>query len=369
MKDEFRANPHGFIFYHSHLTFVVAFLFKKIRVYRRTHLKLKVMIRLLAFTLAAVFVASALSGCGGETAEKKVTIGISQVVTHPSLDATRQGIIDALADKGYIDNENLVIDYQNSEGDPSLFASIAQQFVTKNVDAIVSIATPNSQAAVAAAKGTAIPVIFTAVTDPVGSGLISDWDSHSEENVTGVSDMIVVEDGIELIQEIIPGVKTIGTLYNSGESNSVFLVAELKKACQASGITVREATVSTSAEIATAAQSLVGNVDAVWIGTDNTVVSGLEALIGVCEEQDIPLFSADEDSITRGCIAAYSFDYYDIGYQTGEMVARILDGENAATIPVEKGKVIALSINLGAAERMGVTISQDIIDRAETVHD
>ena len=167
-----------------------------------------ILITLLALPMTA--------GCGGGTK----TIGISQVVTHPALDATRQGVIDGLADNGYVKDDNLVVDYQNSEGDPSLFASIAQQFVTNNVDLIVSIATPNSQAAIAAAEGTDIPVVFTAVTDPVGSGMVSSWESHEDENVTGVSDMIVVSDDVELITEIIPGIKKLGTMYNAGESNS-----------------------------------------------------------------------------------------------------------------------------------------------------
>jgi putative ABC transport system substrate-binding protein len=320
---------------------------------------------ILSLCLVSILLIPLLSGCGGESVKK---IGISQVVTHPALDATRQGIIDGLAAEGYVEGDNLEIDYQNSEGDSSLFASIAQQFVSDKVDVIVSIATPNSQAAISAAENTDIPVVFTAVTDPVGSGLISDWESHPNENATGVSDMIVVSDDVDLIVEVLPGIQTLGTLYNAGEANSVFLVEKLNEACDDKGIEVVERTVSTSADVLTAAQSLVGQVDAIWIGTDNTVVTGFEALVGVCEENDIPLFAADEDSIVRGGIAAYSFDYYDIGYQTGEMVAKILDGEDASQIPVEKGKVISLSVNTAAAARMGVTLPQAVIDRAATVY-
>jgi len=180
---------------------------------------------------------------------------------------------------------------------------------------------------------------------------------------------MAVDDDVDLITQIVPGVKTIGTLFNNGEANSVFLVEELKKACDALGIEVVEATVSTSADVLTAAQSLVGQVDAIWIGTDNTVVSGLEALIGVCEEEGIPLFPSDNESIERGGIAAYGFDYYDIGYQTGEIVAKILGGADATEIPVEKGKVISLTINTAAAERLGVTIPQELMDAAETVYE
>ena len=296
-------------------------------------------------------------------------IGISQLVTHPALDATREGIIAGLAEKGYIVGENVEFDYQNSELDMSLTASIAQKFVSDKVDVIVTIATPNTQAAISAVEGTEIPVVFSAITDPVGSGMVASWESHPNENVTGVSDMIVVEDDVNLILEILPGVATIGTLYNAGEDNSVFLVQKLNEACDALGIDVVEVTVSTSADILAAAQSLVGQVDAIWIGTDNTVVTGLEALIGVCEDNDIPLFPADDPSIERGGIACYGFDYYDIGIQTGWMIARILDGDGTANnVPVEKGQIINLSLNLAAAERMGVTIPQAVIHRAITTY-
>ena len=322
------------------------------------------LIKIIGLSLITLLALSMMGGCGGGAK----TVGISQVVTHPALDATRQGVIDSLADNGYVEGDNLIIDYQNSEGDPTLFGSIAQQFVTGNVAVIVSIATPNSQAAIAAAEGTDIPVVFTAVTDPVGAGMVSSWESHEDANVTGVSDMIVVSDDVELITEVMPGIKKLGTMYNAGESNSVFLVGKLNEACATLGIEVVEATVSTSADVATAAQSLVGRVDAIWVGTDNTVVTGLEALIGICEDNKMPLFAADEDSIVRGCIAAYSFDYYDIGYQTGKMVAEILDGKDASKMPVEKGKVISLSVNTAAAQRMGITIPQGVIDKAATVY-
>ena len=153
-------------------------------------------------------------------------------------------------------------------------------------------------------------------------------------------------------------------MYNAGESNSVFLTKQLKAACDAKGIEVVERTVATSADVLAASQSLVGQVDAIWIGTDNTVVTGLEALIGVCEDNNIPFFPSDDPSIERGGIAAYGFDYHDIGVQTGHMIARVLEAGSANNIPVEKGEIISLSINTKAAENMGVTIPQDLIDKA-----
>jgi len=307
------------------------------------------------------------TGCGPAMTYE---IGISQLLTHPALDATREGIIDGLAEGGYVEGDNLEIDYQNSELDMSLVATIAQQFVSDKVDVIVCIATPNSLAAASAAEGTEIPVVFSAITNPVGEGMVSGWDSHPDQNITGVSDMISVADDVDLIVEIVPGVETIGNIYCAGESNSVFLAEKLIEACDALGIEVVESTVSTSADVLAAAQSLVGRVDVIWVGTDNTVVSGLEALLGVCEDNQIPFFPSDDPSIERGGIACWGFDYYDIGYQTGEMVARILDGDGTANnIPVEKGEIIFLSVNVAAAEKMGVTIPQSIIDQAEIVYE
>ena len=317
--------------------------------------------------LVLALLATMLVGCGGE--EKLYKIGISQIVTHPALDATREGVIAGMLEAGYIEGETVEFDYQTSEGDSSLVASIAQKFVSEPKDAIVTIATPDSQATISAAEGTDIPVIFSAVTDPVGAGLVTDWKSHAGENVTGVSDMIVVSDDVKLILEIIPDLKTLGTVYNAGEDNSVFLTSKLHEAADDLGITIVEATVSTTADVLSASQSLVGKVDAIWVGTDNAVVAGLEALIKVCEENKIPLFPSDEPSIERGGIGAYGFDYHDIGVQTGRMLARVLEaGGDASKIEVEKGQVISLSINTAAAERLGVTLPQAIIDKADTIY-
>ena len=322
---------------------------------------------LVSVCLILVLVIPFVSGCGPAITYK---IGISQIVTHPALDATREGIIAGLAEEGYVEGDNLEIDYQNSEGDMNLVASIAQKFVSDKVDALVCIATPNAQAAIKAAKGTGIPVVFSAITDPVGSDMVVNWENHLDENVTGVSDMIVVQDDVELITQIVTDVKKIGTIYNAGEANSVFLTSKLIEACDKLGIEVLEQTVSTSADILAATEALVGQVDAIWVGTDNTVVSGLEALIGVCEDNQIPFFPSDDPSIERGGIAAYGFDYYDIGVQTGHMVAKVLEADDGAvSIAVEKGEIINLTVNTAAATRMGVTIPQSLLDIAKNIYE
>ena len=197
-----------------------------------------------------VLVLPLMNACKESGAKK---IGISQIVTHPALDAVREGIIKALADNDYVDGEDIEIDYQNSEGDMSLVETISAKFVGDKVDAIITIATPNTLSAIAAAQGTDIPVIFSAITDPAGSGMVESWESHPDDNVTGVSDMIAVADDVDLISQIVPGVKAIGTLYNDGEANSVFLVEKLEEVCQLLGIEVVERPVSTSAVVLVAA--------------------------------------------------------------------------------------------------------------------
>ena len=303
------------------------------------------------------------SGCAKKTQYK---IGLTQFATHPAADAGRQGFKDALKAAGFEEGKNVTYDYQNPEGDASIEQTIAQKFVNEKVDLIFSFGTRISQQCVNAAKGTNMPVVFCGITDPVAAGLVTSLSSHPNENVTGTSDMIEVKSSVDLILQIVPGVKKLGTIYNAGEVNSVVLVNQLKEACSPLGITVVERTVSTSADVKVAAESLVGQVDAIWVGTDNTVVSGLEALIKVCEDNKIPFFPSDDPSIKRGGIACLGFDYYDIGYQTGEMAVKILKGTKASDIPAELGKKFSYTVNTKAAERYGVTIPQAILDKALT---
>jgi len=317
---------------------------------------------LLVLALAVPF----MTACGDG---KEYKIGLTQFATHPAADAGREGFIKALADAGFVKGDNVSYDYQNPEGDAATEQTIAQKFVNDKVDLIFSFGTRISLQCINAAEGTKIPVVFCAVTDPISSGLVSSF-NHPGENVTGTSDMINVEADVNLILEIVPGITKLGTLYNAGESNSVVLNNILKDVCDSLDITVVERTVSTSADIMTAAQSLAAaDVQAIWVGTDNTVVSGLEAVIGVCEDNKIPFFPSDDPSIEKGGIACLGFDYYDVGYQTGEMAVKILKGTPASDVPVELGKIAkVLTVNTAAAERYGVTIPQAILDEATTIY-
>ncbi len=297
-----------------------------------------------------------------ELAEGEFTIGITQIVAHPALDATAQGFKDALAEAGYVEGANVTFDMQDAQGEPANATLIAQKFVGDKVDMIFAIATPTAQAAVNETKD--IPIVFGAVTDPVSAELVVNVDAP-EANVTGASDKLPLQPHLDLIKELVPDVKTIGLIYNAGEANSVALVEEEKTLAAAMGIEVVEATAANTAEVLAAAQSLVGRVDAVSVLTDNTVVEAFESVVQVCEENKIPLIAGDIDSVERGAVAAYAFDYYDHGFQAGQMAVKVLQGTPIKDIPVEYAQDLKLALNEMAAEAMGVTIPEDLLSKAD----
>jgi putative ABC transport system substrate-binding protein len=329
--------------------------------------------RRLGAALIVVALAAALAvtaGCGGSEAEtdgasptpdtsKAYKIGITQIVTHPALDAAVSGFKAALAEKGFT---NITYDDQNAQGDMATASSIAQKFAGDGLDLILGVATPTTQAVVKADQTT--PIVFTAVTDPVGAGLVSD-PAAPTGNVTGVSDMLPVEPHLELIKQIVPDVKTVGVIYNAGESNSVFLIDAEKEAASAMGIEIVEATASNSSEVQAAAQSLVGRVDAISVLTDNTAVTALESIIKVGEQNGIPVIAGDTDSVKRGAVAAYAFDYEDLGKQAGYQAAEILMGTPIKDIPVAYAENLQLSINEQAASKMSVSIPADLKEQAQ----
>ncbi|WP_343313053.1 ABC transporter substrate-binding protein [Brucella sp. BE17] len=292
---------------------------------------------------------------------KDVTVAVTAIVEHPALDAARDGVKDALAEAGFKEGENLKFVYQSAQGNPATAAQIARQFVGEGPDVIVPISTPSAQAVVSATRD--IPIVFTAVSDPLGAQLVKDMEKPGG-NVTGLSDMSPVVEHIKLIKEIMPDIKKLGYLYNSGETNSVSLLAALKEAASAEDIEIVESAATKSAEVKGAAQALSGRADAMYVPTDNTIVSALESAVGVAEESKMPLFTADTDSVKRGAMAALGFNYYDVGKQTGAVVVKILNGEKPGDIGVDIAKGTDLVINLSAAKKMGVEIPKAVIDRA-----
>lgn len=304
--------------------------------------------------------------CGSARAaeEKNLTIGITQIVEHPALDAARQGFMDALREQGYVEGKNVTYDVQIAQGNMATANSIAKALVGGNVDLIHAIATPTAQAAVNATK--TIPIVISSVTDPVGAGLVQSLEKPGA-NVTGTTDRSPIERQLDLILEIQPKAKRLGFIYNSGEDNSVSSLKQVKEEAAKRGIEVVEATVSNSSGVFPAAKSLVGKVDAIHIPTDNTVVSAFESVVKVCEDNDIALFAADVDSVPRGAIAAIAIDYYRLGRQSGDMAVRVLKGAAPATMPVETLQDLKLVVNPKGAEKMGVTIPEAVLKRADKV--
>jgi putative ABC transport system substrate-binding protein len=287
-------------------------------------------------------------------------VAITAIVEHPALDACRDGVIEGLKQQGVAAETT----YQSAQGQPATAAQIARSFVGMDPAVIVAISTPSAQAAAAATKD--IPIVFTAVTAPVEAGLVADL-NHPGGNVTGLSDLSPLAQHLNLILEISPEVKRLGIPYNPGEANAVTLVRLMTTYAQDRGLEVVEATASKSADVVAAARALVGQADAIYVPTDNTVVSALESLIVVARQAKVPVFSGDTDSVARGCIGSIGFDYFQVGVQTGKIVARVLNGEKPGDIPIEVASGTDLVLNPAAAESFGVTIPAALLARATRI--
>ena len=299
--------------------------------------------------------------------EKEYQISVSQFVEHPALDAVLKGFQDYLAE------QKIKVEYavHNAQANMATAGQIANQIMGEAPDLILAIATPTSQAIAQALKKAPhmgdTPFLFTAVTDPVKAGLVNNLENPGS-NITGVSDLLPVDKHMEMVKIFFPDLKRLGVIYNSGEANSKATVAQIQEEGRKMGFDVVEATVTKSSEVFQAAKSLVGRVDAVFVPTDNTVVSALESAIKVCVQNQLPLFCADVDSVARGAVAAMGFDYYRHGYQTGAMAKKILKGADPGRMPVETQKALQLHLNLQYAEKMGVTVPPEILSRADKIH-
>lgn len=301
------------------------------------------------------------------SAEKIFQIGITQIITHPALDLCREGFIEQLKKEGFSEGKNVLYDYRNVEGDMTLAASIAQKFVSAKVDLIFSIATPTTQACAKAVRGTSIPVVFGALTDPVAAGVVESWEKPGG-NVTGCSDWADVGAQVKLATDIYPKIQKLGVVYNAGEVNSVVQVKELKKAAPGLGIKeVVEATTATTADVYASAMSLVGRVDAIWEPTDNTVAAAMESIVKVCEMNKIPLFGSDISMARRGAISGAGLDYRVNGAEAAKLAARILKGEKPADIPVTRMPLTIIYLNPFAAKRMGISVPDAVLSQATEV--
>jgi putative tryptophan/tyrosine transport system substrate-binding protein len=311
-----------------------------------------------------------LSGCGteksGATGDSKkakdFTIGVTQIVEHPSLDAAFDGFKKALEDQGVAAE----YDIQIAQGDQNNNQTIANNFVGDAVDLIFANSTPSALSALNATKD--IPIVFTSVTDAVGTGLVASMDNPTG-NVTGTTDTHpdAIPNVVQFLKDYYPN-STVGMIYNSGEQNSIAQIDLVKNALNNTGLKLKEATVSTSSEVKQAAESLIGKADVLYIITDNTVVSALESVVQVSNDNDIPLFVGELDSVKRGGFAAYGFDYFDIGYEAGEMAAKILkDGKQPSELPVQYPKKLKLQLNKTAAQEMNIKWKEEWNNIAEII--
>lgn len=305
-------------------------------------------------------------GGGSVPAGKTFKIGLAQFTTHPALDAARDGVIQALKDGGFENGKNLQLDLQNANGDVATTTTIAQKYKDANVDLIVAVSTPMLQASLTVTKNDKKPpIIFNSVTDPVAAGAGASPGDHVE-NVTGIQALPPVKDAMATMLRVVPNAKKVGIIWNPAEKNSEVATGIARQAAKDLNLELIEANVNKADEVVTAAQSLVGKgVQAFFISTDSTVVAGLEALVKVAIDSKIPLFSNDPDSAKRGSVTALGLDYYDTGYQSGQMAVKFLKGElKIASTPIEQQKKGSLAVNLKAAEQMGVKLPDAVVNEA-----
>lgn len=330
--------------------------------------------KFIALMLASLL-ALALASCGGNTSPaapasssapaasdsstdakngKKLKIGLVQMMEHPSLDEIRESVLAELIAEGF-DDTKVEIDYQNGQGDMGTLNTIAQKFVGDNVDLIIAIATPAAQAAAAATSD--IPIIFSAVTDPVSAGLVSSLDKP-DRNCTGTSDAIPTAQIFALADELTPGIKTYGFLYNQGESNSVSVINDAKAALDAKGVQYIETCVVSSGEVTSAAQSLISKVDAIFCPIDNTVAYAMPNLAQIAIDAKLPVYVAADSMVNDGGLATVGVNYTQLGKQTAQMAAKVLSGTAVADIPVQVLTQYSTVANKDTAAALGIDVSK-----------
>ncbi len=292
------------------------------------------------------------------------TIAITQIVEHPALDEVREGIKKSLKEHGFEEGNNLTILYGNAQGNIALSSQIATKLLSQNLDVGIAISTPSAQSLFYTAKRSHkyVPIVFTAVSDPQAAKLES---GESDYPITGIADTPNLEALMEVIDKLLPNLKTLGLMYNPSETNSVSTINRLKKLLSERGIKVREATVNNTNEVTSATQSLVGKVDALYFPQDNTIVSAIESVVKVTQTSNpplpliLPIFTNDPVLVKKGVMAAVGYDYSDMGYETGAVIVEILNGKPANAIPIHKPKLVKSVINKGLVEKLKLTIPQE----------
>ena len=326
----------------------------------------------IAIMMTAAMVMAMAAGCGskessssdGDNKEASYKIGIQQFAEHGSLDNCREGFLEGLEEEGIKEGDNLKVEVKNAMADTATNAQIADSFVSDNMDLICAIATPSAQSAYNAAMDKDIPVVYTAVTDPVAAEL-ADKDGNPVGNVTGTSDTLPVEEQLKMIREMMPDAKTIGILYTTSEANSVSAIATYESLVDKYGFTLETKGISQTSEIALATDDLLTKVDCITNLTDNTVVASLPTILEKANEKGIPVFGSEIEQVKIGCLAAEGIDYIQLGKQTGKIAAQILKGEKKASeIPYEIISEPGFYVNTKVAENLGIEVPSDLVDSA-----
>lgn len=324
--------------------------------------------KLFSIIMVLVLAMSLMAGCSKKE-DGKITIGIGQFAEHASLDNCREGFLAGLADAGYVEGDNLEVLFENAQADGGTATQIANNFVAKKVDLICAIATPMAQSSFGATKNTNIPVIFTAVTDPVAAELAKE-DKTPNGNVTGTSDKLPVESQLEMIRAILSEAKTIGIMYSTSEVNSVSAIEEYKAAAADYGFEIVESGIATAADIPLAADNLLEKVDCINNLTDNTVVSSLPIILEKAAVKNIPVFGSEVEQVKIGCLATVGLDYYDLGKQTGALAAQVLSGEKKASeINFQIIEEASFYGNTAVAQNLGITLPEDLVSSAKEMFD
>ncbi len=327
--------------------------------------------RKLAMLLCSVMIGTVLTGCGSTSSSssagssgKMKNVGVVQLVQHDALDSANKGFIDGLKEKGYEEGKNVTFDQQNAQGEQANAQTICKQFADSNKDLIFAIATPAAQAAYNSTKD--IPIVFTAVTDPVSAEIAKEWKS-SGTNVTGTSDKVPVDDQVKLMKKLLPDTKTIGVIYNTSETNSVVQVDELKSAAEKEGLAVKEIGVTNVNEINQNLASALGEIDVLYTPTDNTVASAYSLVGKLCLDTNKPIIGAEEAVVTKGGLATIGIDYYKLGKEAGYKAAEVLDGKKPSDVEITTLSEMSFTINEDVAKKLNITIPEDIDKDAKKV--
>ena len=328
---------------------------------------MRTMKKVLAAGLTAVMAMSLMVGCGSkkdDSSSKTYNLGIIQFAEHGSLDNCRKGFLKGLESEGIKEGENLKITYKNSQADTATDNQIASNFASKKLDMICAIATPSAQSAYNAAMKADIPVIYTAVTDPVAAEL-ADKDGKPVGEVTGTSDKLPVEEQLKMIREMLPDAKKIGIMYTTSEANSVSAIEEYKSLVKKYDFELIEKGITTTADVSLAADDLLSKVDCITNLTDNTVVASLPTILDKANEKKIPVFGSEIEQVKIGCLAAEGIDYIALGKQTGKMAAKVLKGEaKASEQNFETITEPGFYVNNKVAEDLGITVPDDLANNA-----